>query len=430
MSPPKTPEDLSVDQREVYNAIVRWSAGRDGFRDTLLKVGGLAGTGKTSLLSVLAHESRSGLVAYVAFTGRAASNLARKFAALGVRSTSKTMLPEGQELRSNSRIAYEADSPEARLPFVGTIHRLLYRPIIDPKTEELRGWAKREELDRPYDLLVVDEASMVGDDILEDLRRHGAPILAVGDHGQLPPVKSAGGLMREPDLRLEKIHRQAAQSPIIQLAHCIRNGEGLRSFKGWDQHVQLAQRSEVDRAIEETYKRAESFGDVAVICWTNRMRIKLNTACRRILGVKGEPRKDEQIICLKNSPPIFNGMRGILQSDSRPGSKPWNMLLHASFPDEEVYDQHLFCNAAQFNRDRPFQSVEELQAIGIEVETMSAAGSLYDFGYCLTAHKSQGGGFKEVVVYLDRTEETGNEDYRRWMYTACTRAVERLTVLR
>ena len=118
----------------------------------LLKVGGLAGTGKTTLLSKFAAETNVLLVAYCAYTGRAASLLARKFKAFGVRSTSKTLLPEGMKPTERAlESCYEEDSPEMDMPFVGTIHRLLYRPVIDPVTEELKGWVKRRDSDRAYD---------------------------------------------------------------------------------------------------------------------------------------------------------------------------------------------------------------------------------------------------------------------------------------
>ena len=107
MSPPRTREDLSVDQTAVYDVIIDWSTGNAGTRGELLTVGGLAGTGKTSLLSVFAGQTKL-LVAYVAYTGRAASNLSRKFAALGIASTAKTMLPQdGSEHRASAVEQYE-----------------------------------------------------------------------------------------------------------------------------------------------------------------------------------------------------------------------------------------------------------------------------------------------------------------------------------
>ena len=53
---------------------------------------------------------------------------------------------------------------------------------------------------------------MVDDAMLDDLRGYNVPILAVGDHGQLPPVSGTGSLMKNQNLRLEQIHRQAERA--------------------------------------------------------------------------------------------------------------------------------------------------------------------------------------------------------------------------
>ncbi len=67
---------------------------------------------------------------------------------------------------------------------------------------------------------------MVSEDIFRDLTSYGIDILAVGDHGQLPPIEGKFSLMSDPILRLEKIHRQAADNPIINLSMQIReNGK-------------------------------------------------------------------------------------------------------------------------------------------------------------------------------------------------------------
>ena len=81
-------DDLSHDQREVYDCITQWVGGslQHGERN-LLTIGGVAGSGKSSLLSVFASTTKL-LVAYVTLTGRAASVLQRKLAACNVRTTS------------------------------------------------------------------------------------------------------------------------------------------------------------------------------------------------------------------------------------------------------------------------------------------------------------------------------------------------------
>lgn len=421
--------ELSPDQREVYDTVKSWSeVDAQCFDGSLLRMGGLAGTGKTTLVSHFARETKL-LVAYVAYTGRAASLLARKFKAAGVVSTSRTQLPEGQALRGRALdVCYAAGSKESRLPFVGTIHRLLYRPLIDSKTEELRGWEKRVKPDRKYDLIVVDEASMVGDDILADLQALGIPIWAVGDHGQLPPVMSRGSLMQNPDVRLEKIHRQAEGNPVIALAHHIRNGGLFREFQSLDSRVTFAQKGEVARVLEETLRGSPGLS-CAVICWTNRMRVRLNGMARAALGFKGPPRKGELVVALRNYPPVMNGMRGLLKKDAEKGQRPWHLFLDVDFPEEALSESLMAC-APQFNREKTYASVEELQERGIDVESMGGAGRLYDFGYALTAHKMQGSSAEHVVFYLDRPEDPNNEDYRRLVYTGITRSSDRLTILR
>ena len=69
----------------------------------------------------------------------------------------------------------------------------------------LGGEETKEEFE--YDLIVVDEASMVTKDIWNDLLSYGVPVLAVGDHGQLP-IESSFNLMERPVLKLEEIFRQ------------------------------------------------------------------------------------------------------------------------------------------------------------------------------------------------------------------------------
>ena len=51
------------------------------------------------------------------------------------------------------------------------------------------------------------------------------------------------------------------------------------------------------------------------------------------------------------------------------------------------------------------------------------------FAYALTGHKSQGGQWAHVFVEWPYTEETGDPDFLRWMYTAMTRAQEQLYLI-
>lgn len=482
-------DDLSPDQREVFEAIHEFGAGDyrpeqplmpDDFepdtavkgedtaglssltgRADILTVGGFAGTGKSTVLGVFAAHTDL-LIAYCAFTGRAASILDRKLRDCGVGTTNRTKTEH-----------YNPGS----MPYCGTIHSLMYRPcscnklsdppvleapVVDSKTGKQkinaktnepmtklvtlprptppdcdcrsgRGWCRRNEYDRPYDLIVVDEASMVDDYMLSDLRRFGVPILAVGDHGQLPPVKGSGDLMQNPHLRLEKIHRQAEGNPIIALSRHVRQGGRLGTFKCADDRVAMRWRRDVDTVIGRVFAKADALLPLGILCWTNKMRIVLNGRVRLARGIRGTPRAGEIVICLRNYrsevPAIYNGMRGVLTRDGEVGSRPWILDTEVEFPDEGLDARSRQLCAAQFNRERTFAGLEEFHERGIRIRKQPEAGLLFDFGYCLTVHKSQGSQFEHAVVFADRPEN-GAEETARFYYTAVTRASERLTVLR
>lgn len=426
---PLTRDDLSKDQLEVYGAIAEWfSNGKGG----LLTIGGLAGVGKSSLLGVFSQELRSSRVAYCAYTGRAASILKRKLKASG---TEVYGLPFHPLMAKSTSFRAKWSGVFSKNPdsnFCGTLHRLLYKPLVNEE-DEIIGWSKREELDRKYDLIVVDEASMVSSEMLDDLKKHDVPILAVGDHGQLPPVMSSGSVVQNPDLRLEKIHRQAEGNPIIALAHHVRSGERLSHWPvdSADDRLRFLPKFGVQNVLKAAYASNASLG-VATLCWTNRTRVNLNKTARRALGCSGLPTAGETIIYLKNNPPIFNGMRGVLTADAvgdPEGPRPWELSLHVDFPEDGLTNRSFIACSAQFNREKTIGEMEELKALGIDVKKIRDAGELVDFGYAMTVHKSQGSGFDHVVLYVDRPERPDDEDWRRFYYTAITRAAKRLTVL-
>lgn len=427
-----TVADLSPDQLDVYESMFDWSTGNGASRPNgLLTVGGYAGCGKTTLLGVFAANTDL-LVAYVTLTGRASSILRRKLIAAGAAVTDMLRPDAGKGTPQGGHGMFDPSLPLRGGPALcTTIHRLLYKPIING-AEELIGWRKREELDRQYDLIVVDEASMVGDEMLRDLQAHGLPILAVGDHGQLPPVMDSGALMRSPDLRLEKIHRQAAGNPIIALAHHVRTTGRLDQLGCGDlqQLVRFVRKADANSVILDAFASGlDSPLDVGALCWTNRTRVGLNATVRKALGRSGPPKMGEVLICLKNKSPVFNGMRGVLAADTTEGSPPWIINARLMFPDEGLPEKMYDLCAPQFCREKAFASVEELNERGITARTVGEAGRLFDFGYAMTTHKAQGSGFKHAIVYVDRPVKPESEDWRRWMYTSVTRATERLTII-
>jgi len=415
--------ELSHDQASVYSAMLDWVASPNA--GNLLTVGGYAGTGKSTLLGLLAAECDTDHTAFICYTGRASSIVGRKLAEAGVRTTNRAMTDDPKRLSGRwSHLFYSPASPEAQKPFCGTMHRLLYRAVIDER-EELIGWQKRDQLDRDYNLIIIDEASMIDARALDDILAHGVRIIAVGDHGQLPPVMGDGSLMRAPMLRLEKIHRQAEGSPIIQLSRAIR--EECRMAQEFADGKRLTfYRGPIETLVEPGLENA-------VLCWRNQTRVSVNRNVRARLGYAGKPpQKGETVIALRNYPPVYNGMRGLLTECSTPGDEWWRIETVLDFPDEGLTNLEFTVCRDQFHRPETFKSVDDMKAAGIPLGSfgsMSEAGKLFDFGYAMTVHKSQGSQFKHAIVVVDWRQNYNDDGVRRLAYTAVTRAAERLTVV-
>jgi len=463
-----TSKDLSEEQLDAFVRTLEWvEANRHGA--PTMTFGGYAGTGKTTVLGVLAREIGIVPLAFVAFTGKASSVLRRKLREAGIATTDKT-------LKHNERDEFTMRGGK---PFCGTLHSLIYAPVelcrctvcgmegvdtsgtcpqFDANSEPCKGvfeatgrvvgWAKRDKLDREYQLIVIDEASMVSDDMLEDLRTYSIPILAVGDHGQLPPVNGIGTLMRDPDVRLEHIHRQAEGNPIIKLSKIVRETGRLDTKLADGEHIIFDRLSKLPEYIEKRYKGVDpsKLFDLGMICWTNDRRVNLNLAARKARGFEGAPRKDDQVICLRNqhSARVFNGMRALIKNDifrklppkdatqeeidAGDWAPPWQVFADLDFVEDSVQGTFSMC-VNQFNRKYTFKDYDELLECRIRVARWEEAGGLFDFGYALTCHKAQGSQFNDLLLIVDGPGRMGFDEYKRWLYTAVTRAVNRITIL-
>jgi len=499
-----TVKDLSPDQRVAYDAVVRWARNADS---PVLTLAGYAGSGKSTVVSLVA-EVLEPPIAFCAYTGKAASVLKRKLIAAGIGTIGvqprKDGLPSHDErpycgtihsliyrpcdCREPKRVEVKKPCPtkdcvnELSFTSVGVgasngvaickaDHRhgmtVVQFEAIKPKAfrvspEKVDGtckicrgkeWIRRELLDRNYTLIAVDEASMIDDEILRDLKSFGVPIFAIGDHGQLPPVGGVGSLMRNPNLRLEKIHRQAEGNPIIALSKMVRE-EGRLPDSLPGEAVRFERLRFLERVLEERYGEADAARllEMGMSVYTNRRRVGVNAMIRRIRGVARSgrelPRAGEHVICLRNmkpsrgslDEPIYNGMRGVLISDAvskknvnakgvEIGESETQLVGPIEFPDDGIAAREYEMLRQQFGREKTFASSEEL-AKETGIHSFAMAGALFDYGYAMTVHKQQGSQFDDLVVLVERPGPVSDEDWRRWLYTAITRAASRLMVLR
>lgn len=322
----------------------------------IITVGGFAGTGKTTVAQKVYEELPN--FAVCAFTGKAANVLRKK----GV-----------------------ADA--------GTIHSLIYEAIRQPDGSVYF----RLKDNVPCEGFLVDEGSMVSQDLFDDLCSFRKPIVLFGDHGQLEPVGSKANLMQRPMYRLETVHRYAGE--LAHFAEWVRLGKTPGSFKSNGSVTIL-------KPYHLTTKHLLSADQV--ICAFNKTRVQTNAKIRAALGYEGTLVPEEKVMCLKNNSllGIFNGMQG----NVRHLYKDKNMM---DFTSNELTYFALKYAKDVFGKEKPDLELLDLRQV-----------NPFDYAYCVTAHKSQGDEWGHVLVIEQRCKHW---EHKRWAYTAASRAKEKIT---
>ena len=384
--------ELSQDQKKAIADLLEWYR-KDRMEMQYVTLGGYAGTGKTTLIAVLRRElnklNKNLKVGFASYTGKAARVLQLKI--------------------REQRVLFRQDS-------VGTIHSLIYSPIVNSRQEIVR-WKLKEEIDP--ELIIIDEASMVDRQIWEHLLSYRIPIIVVGDHGQLPPIAGNFNLMAKPELKLEEIHRQARFNPIIDLSIQARTNGEIKPGK-YSAKVIKFERGDAEAQERMNEMLTNYTTDTLILCGYNTTRKRLNSFVRNSLGFESlEPGSGDRVICLRNNhkEKIYNGMLGTI---IRIGRKDEHWFDAEISMDGESENYSGLISADQFNSDVPLNFTDKRREI--------MRGDLFDFGYALTVHKAQGSQAKRVILFEQRFAKMDDEMWRRWLYTAVTRAEEELYI--
>jgi exodeoxyribonuclease-5 len=159
--------------------------------------------------------------------------------------------------------------------------------------------------------------------------------------------------------------------------------------------------------------------DMMVLTGYNRSRTRLNQGIRQLLGFETPtPSQGDRVICLKNNhrEEIFNGMMGTVLDVTERRVDGLDFYDAEIELDDEDHPYFGKISKEQFGQERTDRNPPE------EID-------LFDFGYALTVHKAQGSQAKKVVVFEERFSRMDDEMWRRWLYTAVTRAMEELYVI-
>lgn len=363
-----------------------------------------------------------------------------------------------------------------------TIHRIIYTPVYDPEYEKIAEWLAEkgerpeiegltdEALDRamefykqhksipgalaaaglrgsdfitgwkrrddPLDIGFIDESSMLDDKQFDDLKEIFSTLVLFGDPAQLAPVNQSGAMVFDklpaPAVyNLERIHRQDADNPILDLAHALADPQlEFHDFERMvedtarnDDRVRFAQRVEVDLMARSP-----------VLVWRNATRIRLINAFRRVHGApEDELLEGEPLICDGIELPMKHRKkrldleaRGLIKGAQviylGPGRKPGFSRLHVMGAEDPRVSAASIVKIEMPDEEEPF------------IPYAARMGATFLHGAAVTIHKAQGSQWENVQVFAPdlyvaarmNRSEAGQPLWKRLAYVAITRASERL----
>jgi ATP-dependent exoDNAse (exonuclease V) alpha subunit len=407
--------EWSPQQDEALQSVSRWLKDRNG--EQVFRLFGWAGTGKSTLAVHLAQGVKS--VKYAAFTGKAALVM-RKHGCRGA----------------------------------STIHSLIYS-LVSEKDGEPKVVLDPESEAAGADLIVIDEVSMVDENLGRDLLSFGTKVLVLGDPFQLPPV-GHGAPLRDmiaagvPSCVLTEIKRNAGL--IVSACAAIKDGAKFRTCQKFDPATgdnlrwiecdTPEQQIDTLRSIVEGVRQGGKFDPVwecQVLCALNDASpVSRNPLNELLQGMLNPPRDDtpvtggpfrvrDKIICLRNSMmPLWERL-----TDDHPPEATASYHKQLPAADCFVANGDVGRVLAVDAQAAVVQFLWPDRVVKIELRRASkddpanegkAGGAASDFAlaYALTTHKSQGSEYPLVVLMVD--DQAGMVATREWLYTAISRA--------
>ena len=469
---------FSDDQAEAYDRVAAelLSKGIDLLDATLgppqdkasvLAVVGKAGSGKTMLLATLY----------------------KALAAAGVDLVSGDYEPKRRKDRRSLAILAPTNKAASVLRLRGvpatTIHRILYTPLYDPQYEKIaewligqgprpaasdvggltelaldrafafyatvasipgalaaaglrgsdfiKGWKRREE---PLDIGFVDESSMLDERQFDDLREIFPTLILFGDPAQLAPVGLSGEMVFDRlgpgrKLTLSRIHRQAQDNPILDLAHALADPD--LTFPAFERLIEQAAARD-DRVVIAERVDASLMARSPVLVWRNATRIRLISAFRTAYGApEDQLLPGEPLICDGIELPLKHRKkridleaRGLIKGAQviylGPGNRDGFARLHVVGAEDPQVSAASIIKIEKPDLEEPF------------IPSAATMGAAFVHGAAVTIHKAQGSQWDTVQVFapdLMAAAQSGRAEagvllWKRLAYVAITRAQNRL----
>jgi exodeoxyribonuclease-5 len=277
---------------------------------------------------------------------------------------------------------------------------------------------------------------MLDQGALDDLKEIFPTLVVFGDPAQLAPVGASGEMVfdRLPDSRrlvLHRIHRQAKDSPILDLAHAL--GDPGMSFADFGARVEEAAAAD-DRVVVAERVDSDLMARSPALVWRNVTRIRLIGAFRQAHGapdrelIPGEP-----LICDGIELPLRHRKkridleaRGLIRGAPvvylGAGSRDGFARLHVLGAEEPQVSVAAIIRIESPDEGEPF------------IPSAAQMGAVFLHGAAVTIHKAQGSQWDTVQVFapdLYAAAQSGREEagialWKRLAYVAVTRAERRL----
>ncbi|MBR7031739.1 MAG: AAA family ATPase [Prevotella sp.] len=363
-----------------------------------------------------------------------------------------------------------------------TIHRRIYR---QKSAGDLSSFSLNDNLNRDT-LFIIDEASMIANQgysdtpfgsgcLLDDLIQFvyngmNCRMMLIGDKAQLPPVGEEespalmtsvlrGYGMKVYECDLNQVLRQSEDSGILWNATRIRGQEMILPkirLKGFVD-VQVVTGDELIESLATSYSRV-GMDETIVVTRSNKRANIYNQGIRNtVLDREDELCRGDQLMIVKNNyywtenskeiSFLANGDVAVVQRVRHVHEQYGFRFAEVTmqFPDYDDYEltatvilDSLMTEAPALTREQQQQLYEAvLEDYSWVVNKTDRIKKLktdpyynalqIKFAYAVTCHKAQGGQWAHV--YLDQgymTDDMLTPDYIHWLYTAFTRATEKL----
>lgn len=462
---------LKPQQEKAFNLLIDFV---NSTKKKIFILKGYAGTGKTTLMSGLIKYLKEEEIKYslLATTGRAAKILSNK-----TKATANTI---------HSHI-YVFNELSDDLEKMSNVQKDL---AVDDKGQISLVFGLRTFNSTDENVYIIDESSMVSNtvdksssfaefgsgDLLNDILLYdkNGKFIFVGDPCQLPPINqtTSPALSKEyielkygydvSSFELTEIVRQKKTNGIIEASNKIRAVHALNPPVKWANlplkghnniHLHSSHVNLLNHYIDHLKKKG--FNEATMICQTNKHCAELNKIIRNSLyGNVNRVVEGDLLMVTQNNyvSSLVNGdqvtVKKIGQQEYRCGlsfiqveveelvsKKNYSLLLI----EDILYSLGTNLKNKQ-HKDLIIDYFQRMQKKGIkQKDKIFKENMLTDvylnalkavFGNAITCHKSQGGEWEEVFLYLDnKIHGLPKPEIYQWWYTAITRAKNNLHIV-